>query len=178
MAGPRTAAESSSRSSAEQMQKNPIMLVAALVALAISACDSPTEPDDRWARPENIQFAESLNIDLGAMTRTQSGLYWQDLQVGAGTTAAAYNTVRVHYTGWLPDGTMFESSRTKNAPIEFLLGVGLVIRGWDEGIVGMQVGGTRKLVIRPELAYGRSGKGPIPPLTTLIFDVELLYAGR
>jgi FKBP-type peptidyl-prolyl cis-trans isomerase FkpA len=177
MAGPRTAAESSSRSSAEQMHKNPMMLVVVL-AMSVSACSSPTEPDDRWARPENIQFAESLHIDLAAMNRTQSGLYWQDLQVGTGATAAAYNNVRVHYTGWLPDGTMFESSRATNAPIEFLLGVGLVIRGWDEGIVGMQVGGTRKLVIRPELAYGRSGKGPIPPLTTLIFDVELLYAGK
>jgi FKBP-type peptidyl-prolyl cis-trans isomerase FkpA len=146
------------------------------VLLFASACGSPTEPDSRWARPENIQFAASLNVDLAAMTLTQSGLYWQDLTVGTGAGAAVGNTIRVHYTGWFPDGTMFESSRdVGNTYIEFPLGVGLVIPGWDEGLIGMQVGGKRKLVIRPELAYGRSGRGKIPPLMTLIFDVELLW---
>jgi FKBP-type peptidyl-prolyl cis-trans isomerase FkpA len=139
-----------------------------------SACSSPTEPDSRWARPENIQFAASLNVDLAAMTRTDSGLYWHDLLVGTGATAAIGNTIRVHYTGWFPDGTVFENSRDEGA-IEFPLGVGLVIPGWDEGLLGMRVGGKRKLVIRPELAYGRRGRGKIPPLTTLIFDVELLW---
>lgn len=147
-----------------------------VLLLLLTGCGGPTEPDSRWARPENIQFAESLNIDLSTMTRSDSGLYWQDLQVGTGATAAVGNTIRVHYTGWLPDGTLFETSRENGKPpIELLLGVGLVIRGWDEGIVGMKVGGRRKLVIRPELAYGRTGKGPIPPLTTLVFDVELVW---
>lgn len=144
--------------------------------LLLTSCGSPTEPDARWARPENIQFATSLNLDLATMTRTSSGLYWQDTKEGTGQAAVAGNTIRVHYTGWLPDGTMFETSREEGkTSIEFPLGVGLVIRGWDEGIVGMKIGGRRKLVIRPELAYGRSGKGPIPPLTTLIFDVELVW---
>jgi FKBP-type peptidyl-prolyl cis-trans isomerase FkpA len=146
------------------------------VLVLASACSSPTEPDSRWAQPETIQFATSLNVDLAAMTRTQSGLYWQDLVVGSGATAAVGNTIRVHYVGWFPDGTIFENSRSEgNTSIEFPLGVGLVIPGWDEGLIGMQVGGKRKLVIRPELAYGRRGRDKIPPLTTLIFDVELLW---
>jgi FKBP-type peptidyl-prolyl cis-trans isomerase FkpA len=145
-----------------------------LLTLFTGACRGPTEPDDRWARPESIQFASSLNIDLSAMTRTPSGLYLQDLTVGTGRMAAVGDSVRVHYVGWLPDGTVFDSSRERGMPITFMLGVGLVIRGWDEGLVGMQQGGTRKLVIKPELAYGRAGKGPIPPLATLVFEVELL----
>lgn len=150
-----------------------LILLAALVA---TACSGPTEVDDRWAIPENITYAASLNIRLNEMERTSSGLYWQDLEVGSGAAAANGNTVTLHYTGWLPDGTMFETSRDeRNQPLQpFPLGVGLVIRGWDEGIVGMRPGGKRRLVIRPELAYGRSGRGSIPPLTTLVFDVELM----
>jgi FKBP-type peptidyl-prolyl cis-trans isomerase FkpA len=147
-----------------------------MVGLLLAACAGPTEPDARWAKPEEIEYAAMLNIDLASMTRTSSGLYWQDLQEGTGALAAVGNTIRVHYTGWLPDGTMFETSREQGRmPIEFPLGVGLVIAGWDEGIVGMKVGGRRKLVIRPELAYGRQGKGPIPPLATLIFEVDLVW---
>jgi FKBP-type peptidyl-prolyl cis-trans isomerase FkpA len=164
-----------------------------LIAVALllpSACLSPTEPDTRWAVPEEIQFAPSLNVDLAAMTRTTSGLYLQDLEVGTGATAVVGSTIRVHYTGWFPDGTMFETTLTdkarcleyrlsENTCLEIsLLGMGTLIRGWDEGLVGMQVGGKRKLVIRPELAYGRNGKGVIPPLATLIFDVELIWVKR
>jgi FKBP-type peptidyl-prolyl cis-trans isomerase FkpA len=145
-----------------------------LSALLLAACGSPAEPDDRWARPETIQYAESLNINLDEMTRTPSGLYIQDLEVGTGPAAIVGDSVRVHYVGWLPDGTVFDSSLERGTPITFMLGVGIVIRGWDEGLLGMQVGGVRKLVIRPELAYGRRGKGPIPPLATLIFQVQLL----
>jgi FKBP-type peptidyl-prolyl cis-trans isomerase FkpA len=143
--------------------------------LVLSACRSPSEPDTRWARPENIQFAAALNVDLAQMTKTASGLYIQDLRVGEGRAAAAGDSVRVHYNGWLPDGTVFDSSYERNQPITFMLGVGLVIPGWDEGLIGMKPGGRRKLVIRPELAYGRRGKGPIPPLATLVFDVELIH---
>jgi FKBP-type peptidyl-prolyl cis-trans isomerase FkpA len=152
--------------------KTATLFLAAL--LALGACRGPSEPDDRWARPETIQFAPSLNVDLSQMTLTASGLYVQDLRMGAGRVAAAGNTVVVHYTGWLPDGTVFDSSYDRNEPIQFMLGVGLVIAGWDEGLIGMQPGGRRKLVIRPELAYGRRGRPPIPPLATLVFDVELV----
>lgn len=145
-----------------------------LSALLLAGCRGPAEPDDRWARPEDIQFAASLNINLDEMTRTASGLYIQDLEVGTGPAAAVGDSVRVHYVGWLPDGTVFDSSRERGMPITFMLGVGIVIKGWDEGLLGMQAGGVRKLVIRPELAYGRRGRSPIPPLATLIFEVELL----
>jgi hypothetical protein len=99
----------------------------------------------------------------------------QDLKVGTGPAAKSGDTVRVHYTGTLTDGKEFDSSRTRNVPFEFTLGRGSVIRGWEEGIVGMKVGGRRKLTLPPEYAYGEAGHPPvIPPKSTLLFDVELL----
>jgi FKBP-type peptidyl-prolyl cis-trans isomerase len=106
---------------------------------------------------------------------TSSGLVYEDLQVGDGATAQIGNTVSVHYTGWLEDGTKFDSSLDSGQPLEFTLGAGEVISGWDEGVQGMKVNGTRLLVIPPELAYGSSGAGSsIPPNATLIFEVQLL----
>jgi FKBP-type peptidyl-prolyl cis-trans isomerase FkpA len=119
-------------------------------------------------------FAPALGVNLPAMTKTPSGLAYQDKTVGTGTTAAAGKTVSVHYTGWLPDGTKFDSSRDRNEPFDFPLGAGHVIAGWDEGVAGMKVGGRRLLVIPPALGYGPNGTGPIPPNATLVFDVELL----
>jgi protein-disulfide isomerase len=99
----------------------------------------------------------------------------QDIKVGTGPAAKAGDTVRVHYTGTLTDGKEFDSSRTRNVPFEFTLGRGSVIRGWEEGIVGMKVGGRRKLTLPPEFAYGDNGHPPvIPAKATLLFDVELL----
>ena len=110
----------------------------------------------------------------GAIT-TASGLQYEDLVVGEGTAAVAGDTVSVHYTGWLEDGTQFDSSVDRGVPYEFILGVGSVIPGWDEGVAGMQVGGTRKLIIPPDLAYGAGGSGGvIPPNATLVFEVQLL----
>lgn len=149
----------------------------AAAGLLLAACSSPSGPDMRWAVPENISYAAALDVDLSQMHRTESGLYMQDLVVGTGPAAVAGNTVSVHYNLWLPDGTLLESSHDRQ-PLQFMLGVGLVIRGWDEGLVGMQVGGRRKLVVRPSLAYGRKGKGNIPPMTTLVFDVEMVQIQR
>jgi FKBP-type peptidyl-prolyl cis-trans isomerase FkpA len=109
---------------------------------------------------------------------TPTGLKYVDLKVGAGAEAKAGDTVEVHYTGWLLDGTKFDSSRDSNRPFRFKLGAGQVIKGWDEGVAGMKVGGKRKLTIPPELGYGRQGAGSvIPPGATLVFEVELLGIG-
>ena len=98
-----------------------------------------------------------------------------DVVVGTGAEAKDGSTVKVHYTGTLKNGTKFDSSRDRNEPFEFTLGKGQVIRGWDQGVVGMKVGGKRKLVIPSELGYGDKGSPPkIPPKATLLFDVELL----
>jgi FKBP-type peptidyl-prolyl cis-trans isomerase FkpA len=111
----------------------------------------------------------------GNMTTTQSGLQYQDLVVGTGVEAVAGKSVTVHYTGTLQDGSKFDSSVDRGQPFTFTLGAGQVIRGWDEGVAGMKVGGKRKLVIPPGLAYGAQGYPPvIPPNATLTFDVELL----
>ena len=106
---------------------------------------------------------------------TASGLIYEDIIVGTGATATAGQTVTVHYTGWLTNGTKFDSSKDRNQPFNFRLGAGEVIRGWDEGVAGMKVGGIRKLTIPPQLGYGASGAGGvIPPNATLVFEVELL----
>ena len=106
---------------------------------------------------------------------TDSGLKYDDLQEGEGAVAAAGQRVSVHYTGWLTDGRKFDSSLDRDAPFAFSLGAGQVIRGWDEGVQGMRVGGKRKLTIPPQLGYGARGAGGvIPPNATLVFEVELL----
>ena len=107
---------------------------------------------------------------------TESGLRYQDLVVGDGPAArGAGQTVIVHYSGWLEDGTRFDSSRYRNEPFSFPLDVGFVIPGWDQGVKGMQVGGRRRLIIPPELGYGARGAGGlIPPDATLVFEIELL----
>ncbi|MDP6354429.1 MAG: FKBP-type peptidyl-prolyl cis-trans isomerase [Planctomycetota bacterium] len=107
---------------------------------------------------------------------TESGLKYTDLEEGDGQVAAPGNAVSVLYTGWLTDGKMFDStSKRGDAPFGFKLGAGQVIKGWDEGVAGMKIGGKRKLTIPPELGYGARGAGGlIPPDATLIFEVELL----
>ena len=103
------------------------------------------------------------------------GLVMEDMKVGTGAEAKAGQKVSVHYTGWLTNGTKFDSSVDRGTPFEFNLGGGQVIKGWDEGVAGMKVGGKRKLTIPPQLGYGPRGAGAvIPPNATLVFDVELL----
>ena len=113
------------------------------------------------------------------MVTTESGLQYEDTTVGTGAVAQAGQHVSVHYTGWLCNngvkGAKFDSSKDRNDPFDFGLGGGQVIKGWDEGVQGMKVGGTRTLVIPPQLGYGTRGAGgAIPPNATLMFEVELL----
>jgi FKBP-type peptidyl-prolyl cis-trans isomerase FkpA len=124
--------------------------------------------------PAEQNFAPELGVNLQAMTRSPSGLYTQDLAEGSGEPAGSGDHIEVHYTGWLPDGREFDSSRGRG-PFEFVLGQRMVIAGWDEGVEGMREGGRRRLVIPSDLAYGEQGAGGvIPPNATLVFDVELL----
>jgi FKBP-type peptidyl-prolyl cis-trans isomerase len=131
-----------------------LAVAAACVALAVSA-----RADDKK--------------DSKVVT-TDSGLKYEDLKEGTGDAAKKGDTVEVHYTGWLKDGTKFDSSLDRKQSFSFSLGAGEVIKGWDEGVAGMKVGGKRKLIIPAELAYGKKGKGKIPPDSELTFEVELL----
>lgn len=120
---------------------------------------------------------------LGTKTENEavtaaSGLQYIDVTEGDGAAAKAGDTVEVHYTGWLVDGTKFDSSVDRGQPYAFPLGARRVIKGWDEGVAGMKVGGLRKLIVPPDLGYGAPGRAPkIPPNATLIFEVELLGVG-
>jgi FKBP-type peptidyl-prolyl cis-trans isomerase len=111
----------------------------------------------------------------GEGVKTDSGLVYWDIRVGNGAVAKEGSHVRVHYTGWLTNGKKFDSSVDAGKPFDFTIGNGEVIKGWEEGVAGMKVGGKRQLRIPPELAYGAKGyPGAIPPNATLIFDVQLV----
>ena len=114
-------------------------------------------------------------VEPGYVT-TASGLQYLEIKVGTGAIPHTGQTVEIHYTGWLTDGTKFDSSRDRGTPFRFPLGRGWVIKGWDEGLSTMRVGGIRKLIIPPALGYGATGAGGglIPPNSTLVFEVELL----
>ena len=113
------------------------------------------------------------------MNKTASGLQYEDQTVGTGAAAKAGDTVEVHYTGTLKDGTKFDSSLDRGRPFAFQLGAGRVIKGWDEGVASMKVGGKRILIVPPELGYGARGFPPvIPPNATLKFEVELISIAK
>jgi len=143
----------------------PLVLVGAVLTM------TPAQAQNDNSGPTTVE---------GEGTKTASGLQYWDIKVGAGDTAVKGQEVRVDYTGWLTDGTMFDSSVPRGQPFVFELGAGRVIKGWDEGVAGMKVGGKRQLRIPPELGYGASGAGGglIPPNATLIFDVELFGVSK
>lgn len=124
---------------------------------------------------EDVEMTDSSQMTSSDVVTTESGLQYIELTEGTGATPQPGQRVVVHYTGTLEDGTKFDSSRDRNRPFTFTIGVGQVIQGWDEGVGTMKVGGRRQLIIPPDLGYGARGAGGvIPPNATLIFDVELL----
>lgn len=141
---------------------------AVAVALAVVGCGDSTSP------LTNDDFAPTLGVDLDAMVKTASGLYYRDIETGTGTEATTGTVATLHYDAFLADGTKFDSSRDRGTEFSFTIGAGSVIRGFDEGVRGMRVGGMRKVVIPSDLAYGENGVPPtIPPNATLVFDIEL-----
>ncbi len=143
---------------------------------AVAAQDSLAAAQiDSVAPAAPAPSSKEAEVNDPELTTTKSGLKYKDLTAGSGATAVKGKVARVHYTGWLVDGSKFDSSLDRNEPFEFKVGEGRVIKGWDEGVAGMKVGGKRRLVIPPDLGYGSRGAGgAIPPDATLVFEVELL----
>jgi FKBP-type peptidyl-prolyl cis-trans isomerase len=180
------------------------LLALALVAGGIAACNQTNKPTAnrttmseaergdalcgygwKWDGHRCIRSEESTaakgpttaspTASAGQTTTTSGGLQITEVTIGSGSEAHIGDTVRVHYTGSLQDGTVFDSSKSAGKPLEFRIGGGQVIRGFDRGVTGMRVGGTRKVVIPPELGYGKRGSPPIiPPNATLTFELELV----
>jgi FKBP-type peptidyl-prolyl cis-trans isomerase FkpA len=143
-----------------------------LACAFVAACTS-SEPADAPSNPATDSYAASLGIDIAEFTRVNEDVYVRDITVGEGALAETGRTLRVTYTGWLPNGQQFESN-AGGSPFQFVLGAADVIRGWDQGIVGMRAGGKRRLLIGSRAGYGRTGRGSIPPNSTMIFDVEIV----
>lgn len=148
-----------------------------LLLLGASACGGGSTPASTTPQPVAIQgdierttFAPSLGVDLGAMTKRASGLYVQDLEMGTGAVAIRGKSIVVRYAGWLPNGKQFDSGE-----VTVTLGTNKVIRAWEEALLGMRVGGRRRLVTPPNLAYGTRGAGDdIPPNAVLVFEMQVM----
>lgn len=156
-------------------------LTLVMVVLLAGGCGTPPRWSTPWRDNSTIALADRDDLASGVSDEpaeevtTASGLKYIDLAKGAGESPKPGQTAVVHYTGWLTDGTKFDSSVDRRSPFSFKVGKKEVIGGWDEGVASMKVGGKRKLIVPPHLGYGARGAGgKIPPNATLVFEVELL----
>jgi FKBP-type peptidyl-prolyl cis-trans isomerase FkpA len=147
-----------------------------MLVFLLAAAGCSTAPELGEMAPESISYAPALQVDLAAMERTSSGVYYRDLVVGEGPQIRRGHRVSVHYAGFLPDGTQIDAMAAPEPPVEFELGAGTVIRGWESGMVGMRAGGQRQLVIPAAQAYGSRQVGRVPPNATLVFVIKLVSA--
>lgn len=149
-----------------------LLALCCVLPLLAAACDSsPTAPSI-----ERTTFAPELGVDIAAMTKSPSGLYYRDLAVGNGAVVTAGRTVSVHYRLWLPSGQLIDANQPPSAPFDFVVGGGKLIPGFDEGVRGMRVGGRRQLVIPPSLGYGSQPQPGLPGNSILVFEVEVVDA--
>jgi FKBP-type peptidyl-prolyl cis-trans isomerase len=150
-----------------------IAIIIVIIAIALTAVFVVAQTAAQKTSPTNTNVPTKVT---GEGAKTPDGLVYWDIRVGNGETAKEGSHVRVHYTGWLTTGKKFDSSVDAGKPFDFTIGNGDVIKGWEEGVAGMRVGGKRQLRIPPALGYGAEGTpgGPIPPNATLIFDIQLL----
>jgi FKBP-type peptidyl-prolyl cis-trans isomerase FkpA len=156
----------------EQMMNKRVVLAILIAMIAVPMYgQTATKKSASAARPNTTAPTKVT----GEGTKTPSGLQYWNIKVGTGQEAKSGDHVKVHYTGWLTSGKKFDSSVDAHQPFDFTIGRGDVIKGWEEGVTGMKVGGKRQLRIPPDLAYGKEGyPGAIPPNATLIFDIQLL----
>ena len=157
----------------DAMKKLFLLLLATM--LVLSACGGGDEPEATESGGSSEEVAAEDEECPTETTTTDSGLQIKEIECGEGEEAAKGDTLEVHYEGRLEDGTKFDASRDHGSTFEFQVGAGQVIQGWDEGLIGMKIGGIRELTIPPELGYGAQGAPPaIPPNSTLVFEVELV----
>jgi peptidylprolyl isomerase len=155
------------------------MRIPVLLLLGVLACNRDAESPAPPAAGGTVDlaavnFVPALGVDLGASHKLPSGLYYRDIDIGSGPALAAGQQASVHYIGYFPNGTEFDKNQAGSPPFTFRVGNKEVIDGWDQGVVGMQVGGKRQLIVPPSLGYGPNDYGPIPGNSVLVFIVELV----
>ena len=150
-------------------------LITAALTVSLTACASGGGVVPAARPMESIPFASTLDVQLDKMTKTATGLRYRDIDLGTGPVIKEHMDIKVLYTGWLTNGVKFDSTAT-GQPLTIPIGRGRVIKGWDEGIIGMRVGGRRQLIVPPELAYGSNRAGLIPADAVLVFDVRVVSA--
>jgi len=152
--------------------KHPVVVL----SISLAGCASGGGAPPATRSMESIPFASALDVNLARMTKTPAGVYYRDIEVGTGPIVRGKEDLKVHYTGWLTNGVKFDSNTSDQPPLTVPLGRSRVIKGWDDGLVGMRVGGRRQLVIPPELGYGSNRSDVIPADAVLVFEIRVVSA--